>query len=343
VFTVHRLLLQNKIKNVSEFHKVVRVLVIGANEGVVNLDGKQILITGGCGFIGSHLAEQLSSNNSVTIVDRSTDRMDVEEGKGMKLIEGDLSDPSVVEMAITSEIDIVFHLAADKAVNSGDITAQFDFNNKMTSNILARMKEVGVSNIAFASSSTVYGEADFPTPENYTPLEPISVYGASKLASEALLSAYAHGFDYTTWIFRFANVVGPRLQRGAVIPDFIEKLKNDSSVLHVLGNGHQEKSYIYIEDCIEAMCWIVEATSDPINTYNIGTTTTISVREIAEIVSKEMGLSPKITYTSSDRGWVGDVPRMSLSVEKLMSIGWGPELESEDAVRKAVGEMVSIE
>ena len=307
----------------------------------MNLDGKQILITGGCGFIGSHLAEQLASNNNVTIVDRSSDRVGIEGIAGIEVIEGDLSDPTVVEMAITSETDMIFHLAADKAVNSENITAQFDLNNRMTSNILSRMKDVGVTNIAFASSSTVYGEADCPTSENYTPLEPISVYGASKLASEALVSAYAHGFDYTTWTFRLANVVGPRLQKGAVIPDFIEKLKKDPELLHVLGNGYQEKSYIYIEDCIEAMCWVVEMTSEPTNVYNIGTKTTISVREIAEIVSNQMGLSPKITYTSSDRGWVGDVPRMSLSIEKLVALGWGPELESEDAVRRTAREMVS--
>ncbi len=307
----------------------------------MNLDGKQILITGGCGFIGSHLAEQLASNNNVTIVDRSSDRVGIEGIAGIEVIEGDLSDPTVVEMAITSETDMIFHLAADKAVNSEDITAQFDLNNRMTSNVLSRMKDVGVTNIAFASSSTVYGEADCPTPENYTPLEPISVYGASKLASEALVSAYAYGFDYTTWTFRLANVVGPRLQRGAVIPDFIEKLKKDPKLLHVLGNGHQEKSYVYIEDCIEAMCWVVEMASEPTNVYNIGTKTTISVREIAEIVSNQMGLSPKITYTSSDRGWVGDVPRMSLSIEKLVALGWGPELESEDAVRRTAREMVS--
>ena len=308
----------------------------------MNLDGKKILITGGCGFIGSRLAEQLSSNNNVTIVDRSSNHVGVEGIERIEVIEGDLSDPAVVEMAITSETDIIFHLAADKAVNSENITAQFDLNNRMTSNILSRMKDVGVTNIAFASSSTVYGEADCPTSENYTPLEPISVYGASKLASEALVSAYAYGFDYTTWTFRLANVVGPRLRRGAVIPDFIEKLKKDPELLHVLGNGHQEKSYIYIEDCIEAMCWIVETTSEPTNVYNIGTKTTISVREIAEIVSNQMGLSPKITYTSSDRGWIGDVPRMSLSIEKLVSLGWGLELESEDAVRRTVREMVSI-
>tara|TARA_Y100001970_G_scaffold293518_1_gene440886 strand:- start:3118 stop:4074 length:957 start_codon:yes stop_codon:yes gene_type:complete len=316
-------------------------LLADTYERLVNLDGKQILITGGYGFIGSHLAEQLASNNNVTIVDRSENQIGVEEVKGIEVIEGDLYDLSVVEMAITSETDMIFHLAADKAVNSENIAAQFDFNNTMTSNILSRMKEVGVMNIAFASSSTVYGEAECPTPESYTPLEPISVYGASKLASEALISAYAHGFDYTTWIFRLANVVGPRLQKGAVIPDFIEKLKKNPELLHVLGDGHQEKSYIYIEDCIEAMCWIIEMTSDPTNVYNIGTKTTISVREIAEIVANQMDLSPKITYTSSDRGWAGDVPRMSLSVEKLISLGWGPELESEDAVRRTVRELVS--
>ena len=307
----------------------------------VNLDGKRILITGGGGFIGSHLSDCLSSNNKVTIVDRNFDMENGKDLKNITFIEGDLYDRSAVEMAITSEIDIIFHLAADKRVNSSDVTSQFDLNNKITSNILARMQEVGVTNIAFASSSTVYGEATYPTPENYTPMEPISVYGASKLASEAIISAYSHSFEYKSWIFRLANVVGPRLGKGAVIPDFIEKLKKNPKLLHVLGDGLQEKSYLYIEDCIEAMCLIVERSEDPTNTYNIGTSTTTSVKKIAEIVSEEMGASPKITYTSSDRGWIGDVPKMNLAIDKIASLGWSPELESEDAVRRATRELVS--
>jgi UDP-glucose 4-epimerase len=186
----------------------------------------------------------------------------------------------------------------------------------------------------------VYGEAPRPTPEDYAPLEPISMYGAAKLAEESLLSVYAHSYDFDVWNFRFANIVGPRLQLGAVIPDFIHKLRDDPTELEILGDGRQEKSYMHIEECLDAIEHVVEHADAPMNTYNLGTRTTTSVRRIADIVADEMGVDPTYQFTGGERGWVGDVPRMRLSIEKLAATGWTPDLSSDDAVRRAVRELL---
>ena len=151
---------------------------------------------------------------------------------------------------------------------------------------------------------------------------------------------YAHSHGFTVWNYRFANIVGPRLQPGSVIPDFIGKLREDPETLTILGDGRQEKSYMHVEDCVDAMYHVVEHTDAAVNTYNLGTRTTTSVTTIADIVSDEMGLDPAYEFTGGDRGWVGDVPRMRLSVEKLSALGWEPDGSSDDAVRRATGELL---
>jgi len=241
--------------------------------------------------------------------------------------------------AITGDVDAVFHFAADKNAARDDIE-QYRYNNRLTETVLARMDEVGVDSIAFTSSSTVYGEAPRPTPEDYAPLEPISIYGASKLGEESLLSVYANSHAMTAWVFRFANIVGPRLQKGAVIPDFIHKLRENPDRLEILGDGRQEKSYMHVSECVDAMCHVVEHADDAFDVYNLGTRTTTSVTTIADIVADEMGLDPTYEFTGGDRGWVGDVPRMRLSIEKLSALGWEPDQSSDDAVRQATRELL---
>jgi UDP-glucose 4-epimerase len=305
----------------------------------MDLSGKRLLVTGGAGFVGSHLAARLAPDNEVRVVD------DLSNGESewlpgdAELIEGDLTDPAVAAEAITPALDAVFHFAADKNAARDDVD-QYRFNNRLTETVLERMDEVGVDNVAFTSSSTVYGEAPRPTPEDYAPLEPISIYGASKLGEESLLSVFANSHDMTAWVFRFANIVGPRLQKGAVIPDFIHKLHEDPDALEILGDGRQEKSYMHIEECVDAMCHVVEHADRPFNVYNLGTRTTTSVTTIADIVADEMGLDPTYEFTGGDRGWVGDVPRMRLSIEKLSALGWEPGQSSDDAVRRAVRELL---
>jgi len=309
----------------------------------MGLSGKRICITGGGGFVGSHLADRLVADSEVVVADRFGNGRREWVPDGAEIVAGDLQDPDVVAEAIDAETDAIFHLAADKAIDTDDPNEQFRLNTAMTANVAERMEAVGCDRIAFTSSSTVYGEAPRPTPEDYAPLEPISMYGAAKLAEESLLSVYAHSHDFTVWAFRFANIVGPRLQLGAVVPDFIAKLREDPSTLEILGNGRQEKSYMHVSGCIDAMVHVVEHAEAPVNTYNLGTRTTTSVRTIADVVAEEMGVDPDYEFTGGDRGWTGDVPRMRLSVEKLAGLGFEPRDSSDDAVRRATRELLDAD
>ena len=310
----------------------------------MELTSSRVLVTGGAGFVGSHLVEKLLARENEVVVaddlsngyrDRVDDRAD--------LVDVDLTSTTAVRSVVDDRFDAIFHLAARKNPNDDDPRGQFRANTTMTHELLEAARTAGVTRVAYTSSSTVYGEAPQPTPEDYAPLEPISVYGASKLADEGLLSTYAHSHGFTVWNFRFANVVGSRL-RGAVIPDFIEKLRADPETLTILGDGRQEKSYLHVDDCVDAMCRVVEqaaetATDRPMYTYNIGTRTTTSVDRIAEIVADVLGVDPEFEYTGGDRGWTGDVPRMRLSIEKLAGLGWTPDHESPAAVRRAAQEL----
>jgi len=295
----------------------------------MNLSGKRLLVTGGAGFIGVPLVERLVADNDVVVVDDLSNGTRAAVPDGARFREADLTDPAAAESVVDSDLDAVFHLAAaDKYVDSAEPREQFAANTGMTHPLLEALRGADVRRVAFTSSSTVYGEAPRPTPEDYPP-EPISVYGAAKLAEEGLLSTYARSHDFTVWNFRFANIVGPRL-RGAVIPDFVEKLREDPETLTILGDGRQEKSYMHVEDCVDAM-----------NTYNLGTRTTTSVNRIADIVAEEMGLDPDYEYTGGDRGWTGDVPKMRLSIETLAALGWEPDLESDASVRRSARELVA--
>lgn len=305
----------------------------------MQLSNKRLLVTGGAGTIGSHLAERLLETNEVIVADDlSTGRRGWVPDKA-EFVETDLTDRKEVVDALTEDIDAVIHLAAAKLVDTDAPRKQFEDNTAMTHNLLERAREVGVDRFAFTSSSTVYGEASSPTPEDYAPLEPISIYGASKLADESVLSVYAHSHGMRIWNFRFANIVGSRL-RGAVIPDFIGKLRENPEMLTILGDGRQEKSYMHTADCVEALCHVIENAEAPMNTYNIGTQTTTAVTRIADIVADEMGLDPDYEFTGGERGWTGDIPRMRLSVEKLAALGWNPEQSSDEAVRKATRELI---
>ena len=307
----------------------------------MDITGNRAVVTGGAGFVGSHLAERLLETDvSVTVVD------DLSNGKvewvpdEATFVEGDLTDPSVAADAIGPETDIVFHFAAGKDVNDPNPRSQFEANTTMTLNVLDRMVEVGVDAIAYTSSSTVYGEAPRPTPEDY-PQQPISMYATSKTAEEGLLSTYVTAHDLTAWVYRFANIVGPRLQPGAVIVDFIQKLQSNPDTLEILGDGRQAKSYMYIDECVDAMIHVIEHADRPYNVYNLGTETTTSVNRIADIVSAELGLDPEYEYTGGDRGWTGDVPKMRLSIEKLAALGWEPSDSSDEAVERATEELVA--
>ncbi|MFB6232797.1 MAG: NAD-dependent epimerase/dehydratase family protein [Haloarculaceae archaeon] len=305
----------------------------------MDVSGQRVVVTGGAGFVGSHLADRLVGANDVVVVDDCSNGHREWVPDGASYLGGDCTDPDVVGEAITADVDAVFHFAAAKLVDTDQPRRQFEDNVAMTYNVLERMVEVGVDRLAFTSSSTVYGEAPRPTPEDFAPLEPISAYGAAKLAEEGLISTYAHSHGLQAWVYRFANIVGPRL-RGAVVPDFVEKLRADPDRLVVLGDGRQEKSYMHIEECVDAMVHVVEHADDALNVYNLGTRTTTSVDRIADIVADEMGVDPTREYTGGDRGWTGDVPRMRLSVEKLAGLGWDPSQSSDEAIRQATRDLL---
>jgi len=310
----------------------------------MELVNRNVLVTGGAGFIGNRLTDALlEANNTVTAVDDISNGSREWVPDGAEFIEADITNEMKVREIVNSDFDFVFHLAARKDPNDERPREQFAENTTMTHHLLKACREVGIDGFAYASSSTVYGEAPRPTPEDYAPLKPISVYGAAKLGEEGLVSTYAHSHGLNAWVFRFANVVGPRL-RGAVIPDFIEKLSNDTKKLRILGDGRQEKSYIHVTDCINAMCHAIEyapkaAPDRPLYTFNLGTQTTTSVNAIADIVSDVLDINPEYEYTGGERGWTGDVPRMRLSIEKIFALGWKPELQSTAAVRRAAEEL----
>ncbi len=293
------------------------------------LTKNKILVTGGAGFIGSHLVDRLiEKGNKVTVFDNiSSGKLQfIEhhlENPDFTLIKGDLLDQEAIEAACR-DIDIVCHVAANPDVRLGatDTRAHLEQNILATYNLLEAMRKNSVKEIAFTSTSTVYGEASImPTPEDYGPLIPISLYGASKLACEALITSYSHTFDMRAWIFRFANIVGPRSTHGITI-DFIKKLEKNPNVLEVLGDGKQEKSYLHVSECVDAIIFLIEKSREKVNIFNIGSEDTISATEIGKIVIEEMGLSDV------------KVPKMRLGIEKMKALGWKPVYSSERSVRE---------
>ena len=304
------------------------------------LDDSNALVTGGAGLVGSHLAARLLDRGATVRVADDLSKGDRDRvPDGADFVDADLTDPTDVAEAVTGDLDIVFHFAAFTDTNYDDDRELFEDNTAMTYNVLERMHDVGVDRLAFTSSSTVYGEAPRPTPEDHGPLEPISIYGSSKLADEALISTHAHSYGVQSWVFRFANIVGPH-QRGNVIPDFIQKLDADPSELEILGDGRQEKSYMHVSECVDAIQYVVDNADEDLNVFNLGTRTTTSVTDIADIVVDEMGVDPDYAYTGGDRGWTGDVPKMRLSIERLVDLGWEPSIESDEAVRRSARELI---
>lgn len=312
------------------------------------------LVTGGAGFIGSHLCEHLVKERwKVTILDNlSTGSKENIESQltewpdRVRFIEGDCANPRDVKKAL-EEVETVFHFAANPEIRLERCEPKECFKQNLyaTHVLLEEVKEEPQAHeIFFASTSSVYGDAERkPTKEEYAPLKPISVYGASKLAGEALVSAYAHTYNKEAIILRLANIIGPRSGHG-VIHDFIEKLVGNPRHLEILGDGTQIKSYLYIADCIEAVMTTWEVRKKQVEIFNIASEDQIPVRRIAEIVVEEIGLRRvKFHYTGGvdgGRGWKGDVKDVLLDISKLQRLGWNPRLTSEEAVRKATRRII---
>ncbi|MEM4265215.1 MAG: NAD-dependent epimerase/dehydratase family protein [Thermoplasmata archaeon] len=312
----------------------------------------KVSVTGCAGFIGSHLVDALLARGVevVGIDNFSSGNMsnlaNARESENFTLVEGDILSEEDLGEAF-EDVDAVYHLAANPDVRAGAKDTQTHLNQNVlgTVSVLEMMRKKKIKMISFTSTSTVYGEASvLPTAEDYGPLVPISLYGASKLACEALISAYCHTFDMKSLIFRFANVVGSRSGHG-VIHDFVSKLRKDPSQLEILGAPPGTlKSYTYIADCIKAMLHVEGTCAEKVGIYNIGSMDVIDVKTIADIVCEEMGLRG-VSYVWSGgvdggRGWPGDVRRMQLSIKKISSEGWTPRMNSRESVKAAVRDLL---
>jgi len=313
------------------------------------------LVTGGAGFIGSHVVEDLLRKGfEVVVIDNlSSGKYEYIEkyvlSGDIKFVNIDLKSFSDELLNLFKNVDVVYHLAANPEVRTSLTEPRVHFNDNVlaTFNVLEACRLNNVKSLVFTSSSTVYGDAKvIPTPENYSPLEPISVYGASKLASENLIITYSRLYGIKSIILRLANIVGSRQSHGVIV-DFIKKLRSSPEKLEILGDGKQRKSYLHISDLIIAINTIMENVDGLKSSYevfNVGNIDWIDVDEIASEVVSKLGLKDvkfhHVMTTSDGRGWVGDVKFMLLDVSKLCSLGWKPRLNSREAIRVAIEEII---
>lgn len=304
-------------------------------------------ITGGAGFIGSNLIDALiNRGHNVTVYDdfSSGSREYLKQhnnNPNFKCIEGDVLDKKKIIESIGNS-DVVFHLAANPHISKGMTETDLDLRLGIvaTYNVLEAMRIAGIKKIVFSSSGVVYGDVGTKASEDFGPLLPVSMYGASKLGSEGMISAFCNMFDMQAWIFRFANVVGEKQTKG-VIYDFVKKLKAAPHELEIFGDGNQSKPYIHVSDVIDAVLLALEKSDDNVNLFNIATNDSISVNEIAQIIIEKMGLkNVKLRYTGGTRGWKGDVPKVAFDVTKIHNLGWKAKYNSFESIRKSLEAML---
>lgn len=301
----------------------------------------RVCITGGAGFIGSNLADRLQTNGAeVVVVDNiSTGRRefvsDLLQRRGCTLVEGDVLDQELLEHAFAG-CDWVFHLQANADVRYGlnHPTRDLEQNTVATSRVLEAMRMTGVRRIVFSSTGSIYGEPEvFPTPEDAPFPVQTSLYGASKLACEGLISAYASGYGFTALICRFVSILGERYTHGHVY-DFYRALKRDPTHLKVLGDGKQEKSYLYVQDCVSAILVAATRHADEAGShiYNLGTDETVLVDTSVGVIVDYLGLTPVIEHSGGSRGWVGDSPMILLDTARIQTLGWKPRVGIREAI-----------
>lgn len=304
-----------------------------------------ILITGGAGFIGSQLADfYLDKGYKVTVFDNLSWGKEAfikhnYTNPKFKFCKLDLLNAKELIVNLPTNIDTVFHLAANSDIMRGADDPTIDFKNttEATFNLLNAMRLKKIKRIFYTSGSGVYGEVGkVKVPETYGPLFPYSMYGATKLAAEGMIAAFVNLYDMQAWMIRPANIIGPRATHGVIL-DFINKLKKNPKKLEILGDGNQNKSYLYISDVINAIDRIWKKEKNKISVYNLASDSTITVNEIAKIVIEEMNLKKTVIgHTKGDRGWKGDVPIIWLTNDKLNSLGWKCQYSSKEAVRKTI-------
>jgi len=300
-------------------------------------------VTGAAGFIGSNLVDRLlAAQHSVVAYDNFSTGRDafLEVARShpqFTLVRGDTLDlPALIEAMAGSEM--VFHLAANADVRFGvdHPRTDLDQNTIATFNVLEAMRTTGARRIAFSSTGSIYGEAPvIPTPEHAPFPVQTSLYGASKLAGEGLIQAYCEGFGFQSWIFRFVSILGERYTHGHVF-DFYRSLRADPTRLRVLGNGRQRKSYLYVQDCIDAIFVALDRATDKVNVLNLGTDEYCEVNDSIGWITGDLGVSPVLDYTGGDRGWIGDNPFIFLDAAKVRSLGWRPKLSIREGVLNTV-------
>ena len=306
-------------------------------------------VTGGAGFIGSNMVDALleSQDSEAVVFDNfaSGKLSHVEhhlKDRRFRLIEGDLLDLPKLKSAIAGS-DFVFHFAANADIAKSMIETDLDLRLGViaTYNVMEAMRLNGIRQVAYSSGSGVYGDVGLTqTTEDFGPLLPISMYGASKLGAEGLISAFCHMFDMQSWVFRFANVVGRRQTHGVGF-DFIRKLRNDHTRLEILGDGNQSKSYIHIGDVLTAILFVIRRSQDAVNVFNVATDDYITVNDIAEVVIDEMGLGGvEIVHAGGKRGWKGDVPVVRFDLTKAHALGWKAKRSSAEAIRLSIKELL---
>lgn len=309
----------------------------------------QYFVTGGAGFLGSCLVNSILDRKlgAVTVFDNfQVGRREHLErhshNPDLRIVVGDVGDRDLVVKSLGRD-DIVFHLAANSDIARAVSEPLIDFDNgtHLTQSLLEAMRIVGAKRILYTSGSGVYGEVPpVPIPEDYAFMKPISTYGASKLASEVLICAYCHMFDFVGTVFRFANVVGPNMTHG-VSYDFTRRLHSDPTNLEILGDGHQTKPYIHAHDVVAAMLHLQRRQSEGYQYFNVASQDHLTVRQIADLIIEEMALkNVKLTFTGGNRGWRADVPVYSLDTSKVRATGWSNEMSSRQAVTAAVRSLI---
>ena len=304
---------------------------------------KNCIVTGGAGFIGSNLTDHLIANgyDVVGVDNLSTGQLPFIENalksQKFKFYKGDLLDIEFLNNAIKN-CHFVFHLAANADVRFGTDNPRRDLDQNTigTFNILEAMRSNNIKKIAFSSTGSVYGDTDMiPTPEDAPFPIQTSFYAASKLAGEGLIAAYCEGFGFNSWIFRFVSILGERYTHGHVF-DFYKKLNHNPNLLHVLGNGEQRKSYLYVKDCLDAMIIGIKKSDDKVNIFNLGVDGYCQVNDSVAWICEELGLSPKLEYSGDKKGWIGDNPFIYLDTKKIQSLGWKPKISIQQGVIKTI-------
>lgn len=296
-------------------------------------------VTGCAGFIGSNLVDCLLANGHAVIgYDNFSTGQEQFLASALRsphftLLRGDTLDLPTMTQAM-AEAEFVFHLAANADVRLGTEHPRKDLeqNTMATFNVLEAMRANNIRRIAFSSTGSIYGEAPvFPTPEDAPFPVQTSLYGASKLAGEGLIEAYCEGYGFQAYIFRFVSILGERYSHGHVF-DFYKKLLQNPNELYILGNGHQRKSYLYVQDCIEAILFVITKAQEKVNIYNLGTDEYCEVNDSVGWICEHLGLHPHRTYSGGERGWIGDNPFIFLDTRKIRALGWKPKLTIRDGI-----------